>query len=70
MRVTYIERSPGTWRLRIERGRDADGKRLFSYETIRGTKDDAARRRFELPVALDQATARASGNPPYDRREL
>jgi integrase len=56
MRVTYIERSPGTWRLRIERGRDVEGKRLFSYETVRGTKDDAARRRFELLQADEEGT--------------
>lgn len=48
MKVTYIERSPGTWRLRIEAGRDAKGARQFSYETLHGTEDDAARRRFEI----------------------
>jgi integrase len=56
MHVTYIERSPGTWRVRIERGRDANGKRLFSWETVRGTKDDAARRRFEIMQAHEEGT--------------
>jgi integrase len=48
MKVTSIERSPGVWRLRIEIGRDASGKRMFRYETLRGTADDAARRRFAI----------------------
>lgn len=48
MNVTYIERSPGVWRLRVEGPRGGDGKRTFSYETVRGTEDDAARRRFEI----------------------
>jgi integrase len=56
VKVTYIERQPGTWRLRIERGRDANNKRLFSYETIQGVEDDAARRRFELLQAHDDGT--------------
>src|ERR1051326_3597517 len=56
MCVRYFERSPGTWRLRIERGRDAEGRRLFSYETVEGTADDAPRRRFELLQAHDEGT--------------
>lgn len=56
MHVTYIERSPGVWRLRIELGRDGDGKRLFSYETVQGTEDDAQRRRFEIVSANEQGS--------------
>jgi integrase len=56
MKVTYIERSPGAWRLRIEHGQDAQGKRLFRYETIRGTEDDAARRRFTILNENDAGT--------------
>lgn len=48
MRVTHIERAPGVWRLRVERGRDPSGKRLFSYETLRGNEEAAQRRRFEI----------------------
>lgn len=56
MHVTYIERSPGIWRLRIERGKDGAGKRLFSYETVRGTEDDAARRRFEIIKGAEEGS--------------
>ena len=48
MKVTFLERAPGVWRLRIERGRDRTGKRLFSYETVRGHKGAAEERRFEI----------------------
>jgi hypothetical protein len=42
--------------LRIETGRDEDGKRSSSYETMRGTEDDAQRRRFELLNQHEQGT--------------
>jgi len=54
MRVTYIERAPGTWRLRIETGIDDAGRRRFKYETLKGTEDDAARRRFTILNAHDE----------------
>jgi integrase len=54
MKITYIERSPGTWRLRIETGRDAQRRRLFSYETVHGNEEAAARRRFEILNANEQ----------------
>jgi hypothetical protein len=44
MKVTFIERSPRTWRLRIENGVGPDGRRLFKYETLRGTSGGAASR--------------------------
>ena len=56
MKVTYIERSPGTWRLRIESGVGPDGRRLFKYETLRGTLDDVRRRRFAILNEHDQGT--------------
>jgi integrase len=56
MRVTYIERSPSNWRLRIEGARGMDGKRTFSYETIRGSEDDARRRRFEILKAHEDGS--------------
>lgn len=56
MHVTYRERAPGTWRLRIENGRDAEGKRRFSYETLKGNEEVAQRRRFELLNAHEQGT--------------
>jgi integrase len=56
MRVTYLERSPGTWRLRIENGKDPEGRRQFSYETVRGNEEAAQRRRFELLQAHEQGS--------------
>lgn len=56
MRVTYIERAPGAWRLRIEGGRGTDGRRQFSYETIHGAKEDVERRRFEILHAHEEGT--------------
>jgi integrase len=56
MHITVRERSPGTWRLRIETGRTKDGQRKFSYETLRGTADDAQRRRYELLNAHEQGS--------------
>jgi len=56
MKVTYIERSPGSWRLRIENGVGPDGQRLFKYETLRGTLDDAQRRRFAILNEHEQGT--------------
>lgn len=54
MFVTYIERSPGVWRLRIEIGKDDAGKRMFRYETVRGTEDDAGRRRYAILQAHEE----------------
>lgn len=56
MKVTYIQRGPGTWRLRLEVGRDEAGKRAFRYETVRGDEEAAQRRRFELLNAHDAGT--------------
>jgi integrase len=54
MKVTYIERSPGVWRLRIEIGKDDAGKRMFRYETVRGTEDDAGKRRYAILNAHEE----------------
>ncbi len=56
MNITFIERSPGVWRLRIETGKDEDGKRLFKYETLHGTEDNARQRRWELLTAHEDGT--------------
>jgi integrase len=44
------------WRLRIETGKDAEGRRQFSYETVRGDEEAAQRRRFELLHAHEQGS--------------
>jgi hypothetical protein len=56
MKVTFIERSPGSWRLRIENGVGPDGRRLFKYETLRGTLDDVRRRRFAILNEHEEGT--------------
>jgi integrase len=56
MKVTYIERSSGTWRLRIENGVTPDGRRLPKYQTLRGTLDDVRRRRFAILAEHEQGT--------------
>lgn len=56
MHITLKERTPGVWRLRIETGRTEDGKRVFKYETLHGTKDTAQQRRWELLTAHEDGT--------------
>jgi hypothetical protein len=62
MKATYLQRAPGVWRLRIETGKSAPtaehphGKRLFSYETIRGVKGDARRRRSDILRAHEEGS--------------
>lgn len=56
MNVTYIERVPGNWRLRVEGPRKGDGTRTFSYETVKGTEEDARRRRFEITKAHEEGS--------------
>lgn len=56
MKVTKIERDPGVWRLRIETGRDAEGNRLFKYETVHGSEDAANQRRFSILDQHEQGT--------------
>lgn len=51
MSITILERARGVFRLRIETGKDETGKRLFTYETVRGTKKDAEARKAELTIA-------------------
>ena len=47
MKVTKLERAPGTWRIRIET-RDEAGKRKFQTETVKGSELDAEARRVEI----------------------
>jgi integrase len=56
MNVTYIERSPGVWRLRVEGTRGGDGKRAFSYETVHGTEKDVRLRQLEIQKAHEDGS--------------
>jgi integrase len=53
---TTVLWSPGKWRIRIETGVGPDGKRLFRYETVSGTEDDAQRRRFAILNEHDEGS--------------
>lgn len=55
MKITYLERAPGTWRLRIETA-GPTGARAFAYETVHGDEEAARRRRFELLQEHEQGT--------------
>ena len=59
MGVNILPISPGKWRLRTETGKDADGKRLFTYETVAGTKEDAELRKSAIILALRQQRSTA-----------
>lgn len=56
MKVTYLERAPGTWRLRIELGKGPDGRRQFKYEVVHGSRDNAERRRFMILHEHEEGT--------------
>lgn len=47
MKVTKLQRAPGTWRIRIET-RDQAGTRKFQTETVKGSELDAEARRVEI----------------------
>jgi integrase len=51
------QRSPGSWELRYELPRGADGKRRTRTETVRGAKRDAQRRLRELMASVDRGVA-------------
>ena len=51
-----IARGENTWLVRIPRGRDSKGKRLYHNKTIRGTKKDAERYRTKVLRDMDTDT--------------
>ena len=54
MKGRIRQRSPGTWQISFDLGRDPFGKHLTRAETIRGTKAEAQRKVREMLTALDQ----------------
>ena len=57
MKGSLRQRSPGSWELTIDTGRDALGKRQRRFITVRGAKAQAQRRLRELLTSLDQGIA-------------
>ena len=54
MKGSVRQRSPGSWELTVDLGRDADGKRKRKYVTVRGTKAQAQRKLREMLSILDR----------------
>ena len=57
MKGSLRQRSPGSWELTIDTGRDALGKRQRRFVTVQGTKAQAQRRLREFLTTLDQGIA-------------
>ena len=53
MRGVIMQRSLGSWEIRVYLGRDEPGTRIRKSETIRGKKADAQRRLREILTDLD-----------------
>ncbi len=54
MKGSLRQRSPGSWELRVDLGRDAFGKRRRKSKTVRGTKTHAQRVLREMLTRLDK----------------
>ena len=54
MKGRIRQRSPGSWQVSFDLGRDAMGKRLTKAVTVRGTQAEAQRKLREMLIALDQ----------------
>ena len=48
------QRSPGSWEISFDLGRDSFGKRRTKWGTVRGTKAEAQRKLREMLTAMDQ----------------
>ena len=57
MKGSLRQRSPGSWELTIDTGRDALGRRQRKFVTVQGTKAHAQRKLRELLTSLDQGIA-------------
>ena len=64
MQGSIRQRSPGSWEITVDIGRDEFGKRQRRFRTVRGTKAQARRELRKLLAALDQ------GMTPPDERIL
>ena len=64
MKGSLRQRSPGSWELTIDTGRDALGRRQRKFVTVRGTKAQAQRRLRELLSNIDR------GIPPIPDKTL
>jgi hypothetical protein len=61
MKGSIRQRSPGSWELTVDLGRDALGQRQRRFLTVRGTKAQAQRKLRELLSTLDKGLALPGG---------
>ena len=54
MRGSIRRRGKNSWELNVDLGRDAQGKRLRKFVSVKGRKTDAERRLRELLASLDK----------------
>lgn len=54
MRGHITQRGNRSWRLKFDAGREANGKRIVQYETVRGSKRDAQQRLAERIAEVGQ----------------
>lgn len=55
------QRSPGSWQIKFDAGRDANGKRKVVYRTVKGTKKDAQRELTKLLASVAESTFADAG---------
>ena len=67
MRGTRTERSPGTWRLRVVTGYDAEGRPKQLSRTVQGTKRQAQSALAKFVTEVGQGTAPLSGSLTFGR---
>ena len=65
MRGTTAQRSPGTWRLRVVTGYDAEGRCQQLSRTVRGTRRQAQSALPKFVAEVGQGTAPLSGRPTF-----
>lgn len=61
MNGSIDQRGPSTYRIRVQLGRDAQGRRLQKTETVHGSKKDAQKRLAELLVEVNKGLAVHTG---------
>ena len=61
MKGSIRQRSPGSWELTVDLGRDALGQRQRRFLTVRGAKAQAQRKLRELLSTLDKGLALPGG---------
>ena len=61
MKGSLRQRSPGSWEITVDLGRDPLGRRRRRFATVRGTKAHAQRRFRELLSTLDRGVGLPDG---------